>query len=267
MRIAQSFLSLLAISCVSAFSADPVPTLTKLGFSVHKDRSGKTIRLMGKSGKDLSPADYGLIGKLKTLESIGLNATTLKDSEWGFLHELPKLKRLAIWHAKGISSLKPFSGLQVEGLTVGGSMGLRDNHLKDVAKHRDAVLTLKNLPNLKALSLYHTPLTPDDSHIAHIVNEFPTLEDLRLDFATPRTTEVNITPAGLARLQSLPLTKLTIEKIQPLNPKHMEAIAGIKTLKTLVLDARKKAIDPSLIKAVADLRPELNIDVQYPRTK
>lgn len=260
---------LIALFSVSAAinAADPVAAATSKGFKVYRDRSDTPIRLMSKGGDSLTTADYKLIAELKSLDSIGLNTTKLTDSEWGFLHELPKLKRLSIWHARGISSLKPFCGLAIESLTIGGSMGLRDNHRDDVVKHRDAVLTLKNLPNLKTLSLYHTPLTPDDSHIAHIVKEFPNLEDLRLDFATPRNTEVNITPAGLAKLQALPLTRLTIENIQPLNPEHMRSIAGITSLKTLVVDARKKPIDTSLTDAAAKLRPDLKIDVQQPNKK
>jgi len=248
-------------------AADPIAATTAKGFKLHSDRSGTPIRLMSKGSDDLTAADYKLIAKIKSLESIGLNATSLKDSEWGFLHELPKLKRLSIWHAKGISSLTPFSGLQVEGLTIGGSMGLRDNHRDDVQQHRDAVLTLKDLPNLKALSLYHTPLTPDDSHLVHIVKEFPKLEELRLDFAAPRNTDVNISPAGLSRLQSLPLKKLTIENIQPLGPKHMRAIAKIESLTTLAIDARKKPIDTALTEVVKAERPDLKIDVQIPNKK
>jgi hypothetical protein len=241
---------------------DTITFLTQKGFAIHKDRAGRPGRVMSAGKNPLSAADYQRISELKTVESIGLNATTLKDSEWEFLKSLPKLRSLSIWHAKGITSLSGFSGLAVESLTVGGSMGLRDNNRDQPEKHLNAVLTLRDLPNLRRLSLYHTPLTPDDSHLAHITQEFPKLNDLRLDFATPRGFEVNISITGLRKLHELPLTKLTVENIQALSVSHMRAIAEIPSLKTLVIDARKKPVDKSLVDAARSARPELKIDLQ-----
>lgn len=239
--------------------------LKEKGITIHKDRSGKPTRLMSRGKPEPSLADYQSINRFPTIESMGFNASQLKNNEWGFLKQQPNLKRLAIWHAHGISSLEGFSDLQVESLTIGGCMGIRNHNRNDPARHRDAVLTLKNLPNLKTLSLYHTPLTPDDSHLAHIVKEFPNLTDLRLDFATPRGTEINITAKGLTQLHALPLTKLTIENMHSFDHARMQAIAGIPSLKTLVIDARKKAVDGSLVKAAA--RPDLTVEVQQPQKK
>ena len=244
-------------------AADKIADLLKAkGITIYPDRSGKPIRLMSKGQPIPTLADYRLINEIQTLESMGFNASELKNDEWGFLRHQPRLKRLAIWHAKGIDSLTGFSGLQVESLTIGGCMGLRDHNNADPARHRDAVLTLKNLPNLKTLSLYHTPLTPDDSHLAHLVKEFPKLTDLRLDFATPRGTEVNISPTGLTRLHALPLKKLTVENIQPFTAAHMQAIAAIPSLRTLAIDARKKPVAQALVDAAKAARPGLEIDFQ-----
>lgn len=236
--------------------------LEKKGIKIYKDRSGQPTRLMSRGNPSLTVADYESLKNFPTITSMGLNASKLKNNEWVFLKEHKNLKRLAIWHAKGIDSLEPFSGLSVESLTIGGSMGLRDLNKEQPKKHRDAVLTLKNLPNLKTLSLYHTPLTPDDSHLAHIVKEFPNLEDLRLDFATPRGTKVNISPPGLKKLHALPLKRLTVENIHSFNSNHMEAIAMIPSLETLVIDARKKPVDQKLVSAIAAARPGLKVDLQ-----
>jgi hypothetical protein len=242
-----------------------VARLKEKGITIYQDRSGKPIRLMSKGQPIPTLADYRLINKIQTIESMGFNASQLKNDEWDFLRQQPQLKRLAIWHAQGISSLAGFTGLKVESLTIGGCMGIRDHNRNDPAKHRDAVLTLKNLPNLKSLSLYHTPLTADDSHITHIVKEFPQLTELRLDFATPRGTAVDITPPGLTRLHGLPLVKLTIENIHPFAAAHMEAIATIPSLKILVIDARKKPVAQALVEAVKAARPDLKVDLQQAR--
>ncbi|MFT6620394.1 MAG: hypothetical protein ACJASX_003303 [Limisphaerales bacterium] len=241
--------------------------LTRKGIAIHKDRAGAPNRVMSAGKTPLSASDYQRIGELKTIESLGLNAATLKDSEWEFLKSLPKLKRLSIWHAKGISSLSGFSGLGVESLTVGGSMGLRDNNRARPERHLNAVLTLRDLPNLHRLSLYHTPLTPDDSHLAHIAKEFPKLNDLRLDFATPRGVELNISIAGLRKLHALPLVKLTVENIQAFTAAHMQTIAEIPTLKTLVIDARKRPVSKLLVDAARTARPGLKIDLQQAKNQ
>lgn len=259
MRAIISCCLLLAIS--TAFGDDLEARLAKKGIKVSKDRAGKPTRLMSRGNPSLTVTDYQSLKKFP-VTSMGLNASTLKNHEWGFLREHQQLKRLAIWHAKGISSLEPFSGLSVESLTIGGSMGLRDLNKGNPDKHRDAVLTLKNLPNLKTLSLYHTPLTPDDKHLAHIVQEFPKLEDLRLDFATPRGTKINITPSGLKKLHALPLKKLTIENFQSFSDAHMKALATIPALKQIVLDSRKRPCPSQLVLALGKANADLEVETQ-----
>ncbi|MGB0578662.1 MAG: hypothetical protein ACPGVU_03070 [Limisphaerales bacterium] len=258
----RTFVSCCLLVAISTASGDDLESrLEKKGIKIHKDRAGKPTRLMSRGNPALTVADYESLNQFP-VSSMGLNASTLKNHEWGFLKQQKDLKRLSIWHAKGISSLEAFSGLKVESLTIGGSMGLRDLNKANPEKHRDAVLTLKNLPNLKTLSLYHTPLTPDDSHLAHIANEFPKLEDLRLDFATPRGTKINISPTGLRKLHALSLKKLTVENINGLETKHMQAIATIPTLKTLSIDAKKKPVDQKLLSALREARPQLEVEVQ-----
>ena len=211
--------------------------------------------------------EYQLISLLTHLEQMGLNASPLADDEWQFLKSLSKLKSLSIWHGKGFATLEPFSGLQVDSLTIGGCMGLRDLNKNDVDKLRHAVKTLHDLPNLRRVSLYHSPLSPDDSHLAHIAKSFPKLEDLRLDFAAPRGSETTITPHGLAHLQNLPLRVLTIENASSFSAEHLSAIAGIKTLQALLVDARRKPAPLDAIVAFKKQRSDVEVVVAGPDAK
>jgi hypothetical protein len=214
----------------------------------------------------MTAEEYQLIGLLTHLEQMGINAAPLADDEWRFLKSLPKLKSLAIWHGKGFATLEPFSGLPVESLTIGGCMGLRDLN-KDADMLRHAVKTLHDLPNLKRVSLYHSPLSPDDSHLAHVAKSFPKLEDLRLDFAAPRGSKSTITPQGLRQLQQLPLKVLTIENAGSFSKEHLAAIAGVKTLQALLVDARKKPAPVEAIAAFKKLRTDVEVVVAGPDSK
>ena len=222
---------------------------------------------MVKDGGKLTAADFALIGNLTSLEQMGINGAPLADGEWVFLKSLPKLKQLAIWHSAGFGSLEPFSGLPVESLTIGGCMGLRDLNRSDKTKLRNAITTLHDLPNLTKGNWYHSPLAPDDSHLAHIAAQFPKLTDLRLDFAAPAGTQTNITPTGLAALQKLPLTVLGVESVQSFTAEHFQAIAGIKSLKTLTVDARKQPANEDAIAAFKKARPEVEVAVSQPGDK
>ena len=215
----------------------------------------------------LTAEEYALIGQLTSLEQMGINGAPLGDGEWGFLKSLPKLKQLAIWHSAGFGSLEPFSGLPVESLTIGGCMGLRDLNRSDKTKLRNAITTLHDLPNLTKGNWYHSPLVPDDTHLAHIAVQFPKLTDLRLDFAAPAGTQTSITPAGLAALQKLPLTVLGVESAQSFTAAHFQAIAGIKSLKTLTVDARKQPANEDAIAAFKQARPDVEVAVSQPGDK
>jgi hypothetical protein len=225
------------------------------------DAQGRAIRLMSTGKENLSAEEYALIGKLTALEQVGLNGAPLDDSEWGFLRSLPKLTTLSIWHGHGFATLKPFSGLGVESLTIGGCMGLRDKNRADPRKQRDVILTLTDLPRIKKGNWYHSPLTPDDAHLAHLAGSFPTLEDLKLDFAAPAGTRPGITPGGLAALQKLPLKVLSVENVDTFTAEHFQALARIKTLKTLLVDARRKAVDAGALAAFRAARPEVELVV------
>ena len=141
-------------------------------------------------------------------------------------------------------------------------MGLRDLNKGNLARQRDAVLGLRGLPELKRLSLYHSPLTPDDAHLAHIAREFPKLVDLRVDFNAPRGSKIKITPAGLKKLHPFPLKILTIENAQSFTDEHMRMIATIPTLEKLSVDAKKKAMPKSLVSAARSARPDLEVTVK-----
>ena len=139
-------------------------------------------------------------------------------------------------------------------------MGIRDLNKDDPERQRDAVLSLRNLPNLKRLNLYHSPLVPDDSHLAHIASEFPLLEELKIDLAAPRNSETNISPDGLRKLKALPLKVLSLETVKSLTPDHMKAIAELESLEAVLLDARREEVDLGpLVEALKKASPDLEV--------
>lgn len=231
---------------------------------ITQNAAGHAVKLMSRGTPTLTAQEYALIGWLTHLEDVGLNGARLADDQWSFLKSLTKLKRLSIWHGHEFTTLTPFSNLSIESLTVGGCMGLRDKNQDNIQKFRDAVLTLKQLPNLKRANLYHSPLTPDDAHLRHIVNEFPKLEDLRLDFSAPRGTTTSITPAGLASLQSLSLSVLSLENAKSFGAQHFTAIAGIKSLRALAVDSRREPVPIEGVEAFKKLRPDVELVVSQP---
>ncbi len=269
----QSAFALLLVAAATLHAALPtdeagaIAYLTGKGVEITKSADGKATRLMVKDGGKLAAADFALIGKLTSLEQMGINGAPLADGEWGFLKSLPKLKQLSIWHCAGFGSLEPFSGLPVESLTIGGCMGLRDKNKGNPEKLRHALKTLHDLRNLTKGNWYHSPLAPDDTHLAHIAAQFPKLTDLRLDFAAPAGSQTSITPAGLAALQKLPLTVLGLESAQSFTAGHFQAIAGIKSLKTLTVDARKQPANEDAIAAFKQARPDVEVAVSQPGDK
>ena len=271
----QALFLLSVMLCPVALPAQTLPTdesgaikyLSAKGLDIKTDDGGHAVRLMSTGKPAMAADEYQLIGLLGHLEQIGINGAPLADNEWGFLKSLPKLTSLAIWHGKGFATLKPFCGLPVESLTIGGCMGLRDLNKDRPDQLRNAITTLHDLPNLKRGNWYHSPLTPDDSHLEHIAKSFPKLEDLRLDFAAPRGSETTITPKGLAQLQKLPLKILNLENAGEFSADHLEAVAGIKTLQALLFDARKKPAPVEAIAVFRKVRPDVDVVIAGPDAK
>ncbi|MEO2016010.1 MAG: hypothetical protein ABGZ53_16745 [Fuerstiella sp.] len=270
-----SLLSLILLFAPITSYAQTLPTdeagtikhLLEKEVSIKKNTDGHAVRLMSSGKPALTADEYQLIGLLTHLEQIGINAAPLPEEEWRFLKLLPKLKSLSIWHAHGFATLEPFSGLPVQSLTIGGCMGLRDLNKGDADKLRHAIKTLHDLPNLRRVSLYHSPLSPDDSHLAHIAISFPKLEDLRLDFAAPRGSKTTITKQGLKHLQNLPLKLLSIENAGTFQAEHLAAIAGVETLQVLLVDARRKPAPVEAIAAFKKLRTDVEVVVAGPDAK
>jgi len=234
----------------------------KAGARVTTNEEGHAIKIFSGGKPQHSISELQLIGLFSHLEELALNAPMAGDKDWGFLRNLPELKKLTIWHGHHFTSLLQFSNLPIESLTVGGCMGLRDLNKGKLEKQRDAVLSLTKLPKLTKLNLYHSPLVPGDEHLAHIAKQFPRLEDLKLDFNAPRGSQTTTSPAGLEQLQKLPLKILSIENANTFTAEHMKAIAGIKTLEVLLIDTRKKPFDTStLVKTLRAERSDLDIQV------
>jgi hypothetical protein len=224
------------------------------------NESGEAITFSLYGEAKLSVADFQRLGELRSLEQLAVNAPPAGDEDWGFLRDLPKLRKLTIWHCKAISSLAAFSDLKIEGLTVGGSMGIRDLNKDKPARQLDAVLSLRGLPNLTYLNLYHSPLLPHDRHLAHIALTFPKLEELKIDIKAPRGAKTEVSPDGLRTLKARPLRTLSIEHLTPLTADHMRAIAEIATLRVVLLDGRRDDIDPApLVLSLKTARPDLDV--------
>lgn len=247
---------------LSTEEADIIALFEQAGARVTKSEAGNAVKVFSGGKPAHSVEELQLLGKLKHLEQIALNNPVAGNDEWSFLKDLPALKTLTIWHCKTFSTLAPFSGLQIESLTIGGCMGLRDLNREYPEKQRDTVLTLTDLPELKAINLYHSPLLPGDEHIAHLANHFPKLEDVKIDVKAPRDSETTITPEGLAVLSALPLKVLSLENIDAFTPAHMEVIAGFENLEALLIDCRKSSMDPTpLVNAMREVNPDLEIVV------
>ncbi|MCA9063207.1 MAG: hypothetical protein KDA96_09110 [Planctomycetaceae bacterium] len=259
-----TFVSVASVPTAADEETSAIERLTEKGFEIRTDSNGHAIRLMSSGKGDLTAADYQLIGKLTHLEQMGLNAAPLKADEWQFLKALPRLKTLSIWHGHHFATLEPFSGLPVESLTIGGCMGLRDLNKDAPDRLRNAITTLHDLPHLKKVSLYHSPLAPDDTHLKHLAQNFPTLEDLRLDFSAPRGSETLISPNGLKVLQTLPLKVLSLENAQTFTTEHMAAIADIRSLTQLLIDCRRQPVADDVIDTFRRQRPDVQVAVAQP---
>ena len=242
--------------------AGVIALFKKAGARVTTNDDGHAVKLFSGGKPPHSTEELQLIGKLIHLEELAVNSPRAGDDEWGFLRKLPKLRRLTIWHCKTFTSLKPFCDLPIQRLTIGGCMGLRDLNRDHPEKQRDSVLSLRNLPNLTYLNLYHSPLLPDDKHLAHIAEQFPKLEELKIDFAAPRGSEINITPDGLKNLQILPLKVISMENARTFTADHMKVLAGIKSLEAVLIDNRRNSYDTApLVAALKEARPDLEIQV------
>ncbi|MEM7699369.1 MAG: hypothetical protein AAF236_13310 [Verrucomicrobiota bacterium] len=242
--------------------AEAIAMFEAAGARVTRNEAGHAVKLFWSVEEGFSVADFQRIGELAKLTELRLNTPPAGDDEWDFLDDLPDLKVLTIWHAKAIRSLAPFSGLPIESLTVGGSMGLRDRNREMPEQFLDAVLTLDSLPNLTSANLYHSPLVCRDAHLEHLVTWFPNLVDVKIDVEAPRGFETEITPEGLAGLQALPVKVLSIENASSFSQAHVAAIAGIQTLEALLLDYRRRDFEAGpLVGEMKKLRPEVEVVV------
>lgn len=272
MKNFTALLILSAIATASYIQADEaaiIELFNKRGDRVTLNDSGHAIKLFSGGKPELTRKELSSIAELTHLEELAINAAPAGDDEWKFLKKLTNLKKLTIWHGHHFSTLEPFCDLPVESLLLGGCMGLRTLNKESPENQRNAVLSLHDLPNLKSLTLYHSPIAPDDSHLAHILAEFPNLTELRLDFIAPRGQEINITIKGIQTLAKLKLTKLTIENADDFDPIVFAELGNIKTLEKLhIQPKRRDDYDESVEKYEALLisvkkeLPDLEVTIQ-----
>ena len=267
------YVSILLISagivCLSecplrADEANVIEFFKARGDSVAVDDQGHAVRLMARGTPPLSVHQLQQIGELTHLTNVGINMSPADDSQWGFLAKLPKLKQLKIWHGHHFRSLDIFNGLAVEELTVGGCMGLYRLNKSEPDKAQNVITTLDKLPNVKKLVLYHSPVAPDDAHLEHLVNSFPGVTQLRVDFIAPGRGPSRITGKGLRCLSRLPLTHLTIENADTLSGEDLAVLATLNTLKRLeVFTAKGSKTSEGKYRALLvqfeKLRPEIKV--------
>ena len=98
-------------------------------------------------------------------------------------------------------------------------------------------------------------------------DETSAIKYLRLDFAAPRGSETTISPAGLAVLRRLPLTVLNLENAHTFTPAHFETIASIKTLESLLIDARQSEVPSEAVNAFRQRRPDVQVVIAGPDAK
>jgi len=279
-RSASAFLALISstvlifASIAGADESDAVAFFQQRGERVTTDAEGHAVKLFVGGKPELTVEELQRIGELTHLEELAINAAPADGSQWAFLKSLTKLRKLTLWHGHHFDSLKAFNGLPVESITFGGCMGLRDLNRENPDAQRNAVLTLDDLPALTSLTLYHSPLTPDDAHLAHIIEHFPKLTELRVDFAAPRGQEINITPEGISGLAQLKLTYLGLENAESLSPETFAKIGDIQTLTRLhIYPARGDEAEASiaqyetLVKTLRSDLPELEVTYQKPFVK
>ena len=249
---------------LSADEAKVIEFFKARGDSVSVDDQGHAVRLMARGTPSLSVQELQQIGELTHLTNVGINLSPADDSQWGFLAKLPNLKQLKIWHGHHFRSLHIFNGLPVEELTVGGCMGLYRLNKSEPDKAQNVIMTLDKLPNVKKLVLYHSPVSPADAHLEHLVNSFPGVTQLRVDFVAPNRGRTRITGEGLRCLGRLPLTHLTIENAHSLSAEDLAGLASIKTLKLLEVFTTKGSENSEhkyrgLLVKFRELRPEIKV--------
>jgi len=265
---------LLPVALAEADEPDAIAFFKQHGERVTTDENGHAIKLFIGGKSELSIDELRRIAELPHLKELAINAPPASDDQWDFLKSLTRLRKLTLWHGHHFKSLAPFNGLPVESITFGGCMGLRDLNRDAPEAQRNAVLALNELPNLTSLTLYHSPLTPDDSHLAHIAKHFPGLTELRVDFAAPRGQQVNISIDGIAELAKLKLTYLGLENAETLRPDTFARIGDIKSLNRLhIYPARGDKAETSirqyeiLVKTLENALPDLEVTFQKPFVK
>ncbi len=267
MRFLPLLLSL-SLVATSIFAKDPASAMENAGAKFKRNGEGQITEITIYQGKEIPLEMLQSIGEINSVEKIAINQPVAGDGEWAFLKKLPKLISLTIWHGHEFSKLDDFAGLPIERLTIGGCMGLRDLNKETPEQMRDAVLALKDLPNLTYANLYHSPTLSNDQHFAHLAANFPKLEEIKIDVKPPRGYEPGISPEGLQALTKLPLKVIELENASAFTEEHMAALAKIETLEALLIDNRRSGADPKLWKKViSEHRPEVDLVIAPEGTK
>jgi len=225
----STWASLLALLCQTPlFAVSEEEARTKLeSFGAKctvKDGHVRGVSLPKRS----TPEQVALLEFLPEVETLGAQHTIAPSESWTVLHKLKKLNSLVVWDSHEIQDLRVFADLPVKSLLLGGVMGLKKGD-----RQEDAIQDVSNLPNLTRFYFAHGLLAKKDSHVQHVCQSFPNLNDLWIDFGLKEDRAVS--SSGFDLLGSLKsLARIEIEG-EGLTPEIFERIFKAPKLKEVVL--------------------------------
>ena len=254
----RSILLVLGFSVLSAIGAerpDAAAALESRGAKVMPKQGAPEVVVFPKRAK---AEDLALLADLPSVTMITAQHYTGDAASLEVLHQLPKLGVLNLWDSHEVRDLSVLNGLPVKRLLIGGAMGLGKT-----GEEYEAIFQLKNLPNLEALLFAHRPHVPTDRHVAHVVETFPNLDTLRLDFGGRKIMQV--TRAGVAKLGELKRLKALTVEGAPLPEGMFEELATFEGLERLELklggitEPAERAVVDRQIEVLQAKRPRLKI--------
>lgn len=219
-----------------------------------RERNGEvfSVALPKRAGDEL----VSLLQYLPSLRSVGAVGNKASAQTWTVLHKLPHLESVNLWDSHSIDDYSFLQGLPLERLLMGGAMGL-----KGTDGEADAILAVKDLPNLRRLLFAHRPHVRNREHLMHLITTFPDLVELRVDFWG---VDSEVTPEVFDEIRALKhLEALTIEGAK-LYPEFLNTIAAMPTIKRLDLrlNGNRSLEQDGHIAAFQAARPDVEVRVE-----
>jgi hypothetical protein len=198
------------VSPIEAFLArvETPPSPRRVRLKLHSRNAQGEIVALRLEGIKLAKDDFGLIGRLRELETLDLSRSNVTDVDLQRLGGLPKLRELKLWDTR----------LDGSGLAHLGALGrLERLELGDTKVTDDALQHLAKLQNLRYLVLIRTRVT--DAGLPHVARLL-SLQSLKLG-GTGVTDQGLRVLRGLRELRGLTLDETKVSE------------AGLKSLAEL----------------------------------